>query len=72
MCTGDTIMPIYEYVCKQCGAEFEELVFGGEAVACPECGATDTEKLMSACSAKVEGGLNLDALRDSGCGSGGG
>jgi putative FmdB family regulatory protein len=72
MCAGDTIMPIYEYICKQCGAEFEELVFGGEAVPCPECGATETEKLMSACSAKVEGGLNLDALRDSGCGSGGG
>lgn len=67
-------MPIYEYVCKQCGHEFEELVFNGEEpVACPRCGAKDTEKLMSACSAKVDGGgPNLEALQGSSCGTGGG
>lgn len=66
-------MPIYEYVCKQCGSEFEELVFNdAETVACPECGAADAEKLMSACSAKVDGGgPNLDALQGAGCGLGG-
>jgi putative FmdB family regulatory protein len=71
---GDTIMPIYEYVCKQCGNEFEELVFNDEEpVTCPKCGATDTEKLMSACSAKVDGGgPNLDSLQGTSCGSGGG
>lgn len=63
-------MPIYEYICKDCGHEFEELVFDRNAVpACPSCGSAHTEKLMSACSAKVDGGgPNLEALRDSGGG----
>ncbi|EGB14881.1 regulatory protein, FmdB family [Pseudodesulfovibrio mercurii] len=67
-------MPIYEYVCKQCGREFEELVFNAEEpVVCPKCGSTETEKLMSACATKVDGGgPNLDALHGSSCGSGGG
>ncbi|WP_272699278.1 FmdB family zinc ribbon protein [Desulfovibrio sp. Fe33] len=67
-------MPIYEYTCKKCGNEFEELVLGADTVVtCPECGSKDTEKLMSACRAKVDGGgPNLDALQGSGCGSGGG
>jgi len=44
-----------------------------EAVVCPKCGVTDTEKLMSACSAKVDGGgPNLDALQGASCGTGGG
>jgi putative FmdB family regulatory protein len=66
------IMPIYEYVCKACGNEFEELVFDTEEpVPCPRCGGADTEKLMSACSAKVDGGgPTLEALQGSGCGSG--
>lgn len=40
-------MPIYEYYCKKCQHEFEELVFGDDKPACPKCGATHTEKLMS-------------------------
>ena len=68
-------MPIYEYICKDCGHEFEELVFSqDENVPCPKCGGTDTEKLMSACAAKIEGAdQSFDALPSpgGGCGSGG-
>ena len=47
-------MPIFEYRCTKCGAEFEQLVFGSNpSVECPACQATEVEKLMSACSAKV-------------------
>lgn len=46
-------MPIYEYCCRKCGTQFEELVFGANAVInCPECGTEKTEKLMSSCRAK--------------------
>ena len=31
-------MPIYEYACKSCGHEFEELIRGNEQPACPACG----------------------------------
>lgn len=41
-------MPIFEYVCKGCGEEFEELVFGSdEDVACPACGAGDVGRKVS-------------------------
>ena len=32
-------MPIYEYICRKCGNEFEVLVFNkDEKPECPECG----------------------------------
>lgn len=45
-------MPIYEFDCQSCGHRFEELVgshVGVEAaeVACPECGSTEVERLLS-------------------------
>ena len=30
-------MPLYEYACRKCDHTFEALVFGDEAVECPEC-----------------------------------
>ena len=40
-------MPLYEFSCKKCDHTFEALVFGREAVACPECQSQKLEKLMS-------------------------
>ncbi|MBD0329205.1 MAG: zinc ribbon domain-containing protein [Thermoleophilia bacterium] len=40
-------MPIYEYVCMECESHFEELVRGGEAVSCPDCGASRVSKQLS-------------------------
>jgi putative FmdB family regulatory protein len=42
-------MPIYEYRCKKCGCNFEELVFGDATPPCPKCSSENTKKLMSAC-----------------------
>ena len=44
-------MPIYEYKCKECGAQFEEfqnINDSSENVICPECGEKKTERIMSA------------------------
>jgi putative FmdB family regulatory protein len=30
-------MPIFEYICKECGRHFEALVFGSEKPVCPKC-----------------------------------
>lgn len=41
-------MPIYEFDCRTCDREFEELVpFDASAVACPDCGSTDTGRRLS-------------------------
>jgi putative FmdB family regulatory protein len=43
-------MPIYEYRCRKCGAEFETLVRNADdakELTCPSCGAADAQKRMS-------------------------
>ncbi|MBM4418712.1 MAG: zinc ribbon domain-containing protein [Chloroflexi bacterium] len=43
-------MPIYEFACSGCGSRFERsMSFSAvaTAVACPDCGRGNTEKLMS-------------------------
>ena len=41
-------MPLYDYVCRGCGNEFEGLVrAGGEPPACPSCKSQDLERQLS-------------------------
>ncbi|RMF39527.1 MAG: zinc ribbon domain-containing protein [Planctomycetota bacterium] len=41
-------MPLYEYRCKECGAEMELLVRStGEKPQCPKCKSKRLEKLLS-------------------------
>jgi putative FmdB family regulatory protein len=42
-------MPIYEFRCEECGAEFEELVKAdGVAAVCPSCGSERARRIFSA------------------------
>lgn len=42
-------MPIYEYRCEDCAAQFEKLILAGfaEQVICPRCGGDKAAKLFS-------------------------
>jgi len=40
-------MPIYEYACRSCGHEFEQLIRTGDTAACPSCKGQDLERLLS-------------------------
>ena len=40
-------MPIYEYACRACRREFEQLVRTGDIPACPGCRSGDLERLLS-------------------------
>jgi len=47
-------MPIFEYSCRSCQAQFELLVRTGTELACPTCGGVDLEKLLSLPAIKSE------------------
>ena len=51
-------MPIFEYQCKACKAEFEKLIFAKdkEPVCCPDCRSTQVQKKMSAATLPTGGG----------------
>jgi putative FmdB family regulatory protein len=42
-------MPLYEYVCRQCGERFEKLVRASDAqtVACPRCESASVTRAFS-------------------------
>ena len=50
-------MPLYEYVCESCSTEFEKLMrMSDPKPPCPECGATDVKKMVSAAAFSLKGG----------------
>ncbi|MFH1146672.1 MAG: zinc ribbon domain-containing protein [Pseudomonadota bacterium] len=62
-------MPIFEFHCCDCGADFERLVFGkSDTVVCPKCHGTHLERLMSACAFK-SGSKFTSTASSSGCSS---
>lgn len=55
-------MPIFEFLCDDCGHPFEELVFTSSAtkkVSCPECGSVSVSKQISTFASKAPGGISL-------------
>ncbi|HLH42846.1 MAG TPA: zinc ribbon domain-containing protein [Bryobacteraceae bacterium] len=50
-------MPIFEYLCEECGRMFEKLVLrpGSEPVACPVCGASRLTQQVSTFLSPVPG-----------------
>lgn len=40
-------MPLYDYHCKACHAEFELLVRASSVPSCPHCASTDLERAVS-------------------------
>lgn len=41
-------MPLHDYRCSACGAQFERLVRAGETPTCPACAGSALERLVSA------------------------
>lgn len=68
-------MPMYEYACRACDRTFEELVpiSGAQDVACPGCGSTRVERLLSTFQRVRAGGGQPVAVggRGGGCCGGG-
>ena len=52
----EDVMPIFEYVCRDCQHEFEILVSGETRPRCPECESRKLDKQISrfaGCSLKI-------------------
>lgn len=50
-------MPLYEYVCESCSSEFEKLMrLSDPKPECPECGASNVRKKVSAAAFSLKGG----------------
>jgi putative FmdB family regulatory protein len=49
-------MPIYEYTCRDCGKQFEQLVRTDNPPECPSCNGHRLQKLLSAFAVNSEGG----------------
>ena len=43
-------VPLYEYVCRKCSRQFEELVYGSAKPVCPACQSKDLERVLSVVS----------------------
>jgi len=50
-------MPLFEFECGKCQAQFETLVRADTKVVCPKCGSPKVEKLLSTFAAH-SGGRN--------------
>jgi len=67
-------MPLYEYNCDACKADFEALVRSGEEPACPACGSGRLAKQLSVPAAHFAGARELpvcEAPSRGPCGMGG-
>jgi putative FmdB family regulatory protein len=63
-------MPLYEYICRDCGRAFERYVRAwGDPVECPDCAGASVEKKVS--SFAFAGGGGPSAGGGCGCGRGG-
>ncbi len=70
-------MPIFEFVCAECGKPFEELVRSASAtseVVCPACHSSNIKKKISTFASKVSGGssFSFNSAPASSCSTGGG
>jgi putative FmdB family regulatory protein len=56
-------MPIYEYLCDDCGTKFEKLVRrGDDQILCPQCGESHLTTQFSTFSAHANGAPHEAAL----------
>jgi len=51
-------MPVYEYLCKECGAKFDKLRTMRDAdapIPCTSCQSLETKRQLSTCNCSSEG-----------------
>ena len=62
-------MPIFEYLCEDCGSKFEKLVRNADGVHCPSCGQEHLKQQFSTFAAHANGASHAQEMTPS-CPSG--
>jgi putative FmdB family regulatory protein len=65
-------MPIYEFICKECSSQFEDLVLSIsqiDQVVCPVCGSGQVKKKLSTFASKPADGGNSFSFNSGSVGS---
>ena len=66
-------MPLYEFVCADCGEPFEELVLSSAQMTeltCPACGSPQVKKKISTFASRVAGKVSFSASSSAACSTG--
>ena len=50
----EDLMPLYDYVCQTCNAEFELLVRSSDTPTCPSCGGVDLRKQVAKIASEIK------------------
>jgi putative FmdB family regulatory protein len=65
-------MPIFEFACRECGSQFEELMshamMASRGAVCPDCGSPDVERRLSAFATGSGAADSTPACGGGGCG----
>jgi putative FmdB family regulatory protein len=61
-------MPIFEYVCKDCGKNFEAIVYGSKEAVCPGCSGSRLEQQLSRFAVGAEKAASFSSGKGA-CGS---
>jgi putative FmdB family regulatory protein len=64
-----TLMPIFEYRCKDCGRVFETLVMGSKQPECPACHGQQLDQMLSTFSARATTSLGPASMPTAPCGA---
>ncbi len=62
-------MPIFEYICRDCGQHFERLVQGGVTPTCPSCSGAQLEKQLSVFAVSTRAASSSAMPMTGACGS---
>ncbi len=66
-------MPLFEFVCSECGQPFEELVRSSSAISevnCPKCGSHKIAKKISTFASRMSGRAVSAGFSSASCGPG--